>query len=174
MPKFNQKLTNFNKNIPLATHPLWLGFTYVSLEPNLQEMELHEMLTDRQLEIQFEHCLLNPLFFSHEAHLRLAWIHLKKYGLETAIENISKQIRHFDQTYGKGEKYNVTVTIAAVHAVHHFMQRSTTETFKDFIMEFPELKTSFRELLNSHYSLDIFTDTSARNTYISPDLVAFD
>jgi hypothetical protein len=42
--------------------------------------ELHFSLTDIEFENQFENGTLKPELFSHEAHVRLAWIHIKKYG----------------------------------------------------------------------------------------------
>jgi hypothetical protein len=38
-------------------------------------MEKHLELTDLEFEANFKNCSLNPDIFSHEAHLRLAWIH---------------------------------------------------------------------------------------------------
>ena len=45
-------------------------------------------LTDDELEQRFENCLIDAALFTHEAHLRLAWIHIEKYGVEKAINNI--------------------------------------------------------------------------------------
>jgi hypothetical protein len=38
-------------------------------------------LRDELFEKQFQNCQFNPALFNHEAHLRLAWIHITKYGL---------------------------------------------------------------------------------------------
>ncbi len=48
-------------------------------------MEEHFYLTDIQFERQFANCSLNPELFSHEAHLRLAWLHISKYGLKVIM-----------------------------------------------------------------------------------------
>jgi hypothetical protein len=52
-------------------------------------MNSHFELSDELFEEQFQNCQLNPALFNHEAHLRLAWIHITKYGIDKAIENIS-------------------------------------------------------------------------------------
>jgi hypothetical protein len=43
--------------------------------------EKHLDLSDNEFEKQFINCELSPDIFSHEAHLRLAWINIKKMGL---------------------------------------------------------------------------------------------
>jgi hypothetical protein len=110
-------------------------------------MEKHCNLTNSDFEKQFGNATLEPAVFSHEAHLRLAWIHIKKYGVEKAIENICTQIQSFAAAQGDHDKYNVTVTIAAVRVIYHFMLKSASSNFRDFILEFPRIKSHFRALL---------------------------
>lgn len=137
-------------------------------------MELHSTLSDNELEIQFETLQLDPAMFSHEAHLRLAWIHIRKYGIERAIDNITSQIKQFANSLGPRDKYNETVTVAAIRAVYHFMLRSTDSNFDDFIRNNPRLKNNFKALLNAHYSTNIFLDSQAKKTYLEPELLPFD
>lgn len=136
-------------------------------------MQYHNILSDRQFEVNFENYLLNPVFFTHEAHLRLAWIHITKYGVDQAAENLCQQIKKFDQAFGTGTKFNKTVTVAAVRAVDHFIKKSKADNFQDFIREFPQLKQDFKGLMSSHYSRDIFNDPKAKSQYLEPDLSAF-
>ncbi len=137
-------------------------------------MEKHYELSDLDFEIQFADASLDPVLFSHEAHLRLAWIHITKYGIDKAIDNICSQIRTFATFHGDNDKYNETVIIAAVRAVYHFVLKSESGYFKDFILQFPRLKNKFGELLDSHYSLDIFKSELAKKKYMHPDLLPFD
>ncbi|MFN8337159.1 MAG: hypothetical protein U0U09_18650 [Cyclobacteriaceae bacterium] len=65
------------------------------------------------------------------------------------------------------------MTIAAVHAVHHFLIRSNTKTFTAFINENSQLKTNFKELINTHYSTDIFRSDTARKVFLEPELLPF-
>src|SRR5260221_2240378 len=124
-------------------------------------MQDHFDLTDLEFEKQFANIALEPKLFNHEAHLRLAWIHITKYGIDQAIENICIQIQHYVEALGAKDKYNETVTIAAARAVYHFMLRSKTDNFKDFILENKRLKFQFKEMLRSHYHTDIFTSEQA-------------
>jgi hypothetical protein len=121
----------------------------------------------------FREGTLGPTLFSHEAHLRLAWIHVRKYGVETAIENICPQIIEFATRNGAPQKYNKTVTIAAVRAVDHFIRKQAIDSFREFIETYPRLKHNFRELLGYHYHVDIFKSERARHEYLEPDLLPF-
>ena len=136
-------------------------------------MKSHFDLTDAEFIAQFRKATLDPAIFNHEAHLRLAWIHVRQHGVEKAVEVVTGQLKNFVGILGFKDKYHHTVTVAAVRAVNHFMTDSTTENFEEFIKEQPRLKTNFKDLLNQHYSSDIFTSKEARNKYLEPDLLPF-
>jgi len=131
-------------------------------------------LSDPEFEEQFANCALDPKLFTHLGHLRLAYVHLKKYGSDRAVKNICAQIEEYDKTFGDGTKYHATVTVAAVAVMDHFIRKSGSETFSDFIKEFPRLETHFRDILAQHYSFDIFKDARAKANFIEPDLLPFD
>lgn len=137
-------------------------------------MDDHFKLTDFDFEQQFENGAFNPTHFTHEAHLRLAWIHIKKYGIEKAEINIQNQILKFVDLVGAKDKYNMTLTLAAIKAVHHFILQSNADNFIDFIKEFPRLKYNFKELIASHYGFDIYHSKEAKTTFLEPDLLPFD
>lgn len=137
-------------------------------------MANHFDLDDQLFELQFEACALNPDYFTHEAHIRLAWIHLSKYGKEQAIANICEQLFRFVNTLGAVEKYNKTLTVAAVKMVDHFMKKSKSSDFKAFIAEFPRLVYNFKELIEYHYSDAIFNSAAAKEVYQEPDLNDFE
>lgn len=136
-------------------------------------MEKHFELSDAEFEKQFISCQLSPTIFSHEAHLRLAWLNIEKYGFEQAKEKIQNQLINFVTDIGAKDKYHKTLTIASIYAVAHFMKKSKSDNFKDFNLEFPKLKNNFKELIESHYSFDIFNSAKAREEFIEPDLIPF-
>lgn len=137
-------------------------------------MENHWNMTDLELKKQFAEGTLEPRLFNHEAHVRLAWIHLTHYGIDKAIENIRIQLKHFVAVAGAAGKYNETVTVAAVRAVHHFMRKSEANNFKDFIDENQRLKSQFKALLSAHYRTNIFISEKAKKEYLEPELLPFD
>ena len=122
-------------------------------------MNTHFDLTDDEFIRQFRNCQLDPELFTHEAHLRLAWVYLKRYGLDRAVEELPGQFKDFVAYAGASEKYNQTVTIAALKVVQHFVLRSEEDNFQDFIDKNPRLMTDFMQLLAAHYSIDIFSST---------------
>lgn len=136
-------------------------------------MEKHFELSDHEFEEQFRECILSPSDFTHKAHLRLAWIHIEKYGLDQAKENITTQLLAFVKHAGAIEKYHKTLTIVAVEGVNHFQKKSSSDNFSDFIVEFPQLMTDFKALMSSHYSFDIFGSAKAKSEYLEPDLIPF-
>ncbi len=137
-------------------------------------MSTHYNLSDTEFLSQFSSCQFNPSDFSHEAHLRLAWININRFGIKQAEINIQKQLQDFVEFVGAKDKYNKTLTIAAIKAVYHFMLKSKSNNFKDFIQEFPRLKSQFKELMLSHYSFDIFNSVQAKSEFLEPDLIPFD
>ena len=133
----------------------------------------HSELTDELFEQQFESCKFDPELFTHEAHLRLAYIHIKKYGLAAATENVCRQLINYVDYLGVGDKYNKTLTVAAIKAVNHFINRSATDNFASLVAEFPRLKYNFRELMAAHYSTDIYNSAVAKATFLEPQLLPF-
>ena len=137
-------------------------------------METHFELSDSDFENRLINCELNPSDFTHEAHLRLAWINIKKYGIKQAEKNIQIELKNFVEFVGAKDKYNVTLTLAAIKAVYHFMLKSKSDTFKNFITEFPRLKNNFKDLMSCHYGFDIYNSDKAKTEFLEPDLVPFD
>jgi len=137
-------------------------------------VEKHWSYTDAEFEQLFKSCELPPVEFSHEAHLRLAWLHISQYGIVHAEENIQNQLQKFVAFVGAKDKYHTTLTIAAIRAVYHFMLKSKSDNFEDFIVEFPQLKHKFKTLMGAHYSFDIFSSAKAKVEFLQPDLNPFD
>ncbi len=135
--------------------------------------EKHHLLSNQEFEEKFKNCTLNSVLFTHEAHLRLSYIHITNYGLDKAIENLCEQIANFDQKFGDGTKFNKTVTIASAQVMNHFINKSKSTSFKELLDKFPDLKNNFLGLLKSHYTLDIFNDKKAKQEYLEPDLLPF-
>ncbi|MBT8268326.1 MAG: hypothetical protein KJN59_03810 [Bacteroidia bacterium] len=137
-------------------------------------MDNHYRFSDFELEEEFRGMTLHPKYFNHEAHLRLAWIHIRKYGIEKAIDNLCIQIYNYANYLGANDKFNKTVTVASIRAVYHFMLKSNSENFKTFIGENPRLNNNFKELLAQHYDIDIWNNETARSSFLQPDLLPFD
>lgn len=134
----------------------------------------HLELSDLEFEKQFGDCSLDPTLFTHEAHIRLAWIHITKYGSQQAEENINSQILQYVSKLGAQSKYHATVTIAAVKIVNHFVLQSPANDFAEFVKANDRLITDFKGLLMTHYKTNIFDSAEAKKEYIEPELLPFD
>lgn len=130
-------------------------------------------LTDNEFIVNFENLSIAPHHFTHKAHIRLAWIHINKYGIDKATVNIVHQIKNFVTHLNAQDKFNHTLTVAAVKTVHHFIKKTHTNNFQDFLNQNPRLLSSFKELIYSHYSNDLIHSAAAKNAYLEPDLQSF-
>jgi len=137
-------------------------------------MKTHRSLSDERFLAQLQSTTLDAALFNLEAHLRLAWLHLNRMEKDAAIKETCAQIQHYVKALGASDKFNTTLTIAAVEAVYHFIKKIKAHSFEAFISNCPELTTNFKDLLQTHYSFDIFTSNTAKTNYIAPDLVSFD
>lgn len=137
------------------------------------KQEKHYRISDIEFENQFEEGVLDEALFTHEAHLRLAWIHITKYGITKAVNNIRFQIRNYTKILGEEDIYNETLTVASLYIVESYIQNSQSKDFSGFIKEFPELKSNFKELIQKHYSFDVFSSIKAKKEFIEPDAIPF-
>lgn len=137
-------------------------------------MSTHHNFSDDEFEKEFKEASLDPQLFTHEAHVRLAWIHIRKYGRTVAIDNIREQLKQYVLKVGAADKYNETLTVSAIKAVYHFELKSNSSNFSDFISKNPRLITGFKDLMFSHFQTDIFTSALAKRQIIEPELLPFD
>lgn len=70
------------------------------------KIEKHLSLSDKEFEHEFATYHLHPTWFTHEAHLRLARIHLEKYDLEQAEKTYQEQLENYVKHYGAAEFIN--------------------------------------------------------------------
>ena len=133
----------------------------------------HRTLNDDAFSEQFNAGTYPVEHFTHEAHIRLAWIHLTQFGESMAISNVTNQIKKFVAIHGASDKYHETLTVAAVKTVFHFLQRSSKDTFESFIEEFPRLTLHFKDLLDAHYSPEVLHTEEARYQFLEPDLLPY-
>lgn len=133
----------------------------------------HFQLSDEDFERQFKRFSFKPLLFTHEAHLRLAFIHIQKYGLQKAEVNLIKQIKEYAEYYGANEKFNKTITIASIRTINKFMKSSLASDFQELTSEFPQLLADFRSIIAKHYSFNVFADKQAKKEFVPPDLLPF-
>ena len=137
-------------------------------------MKNEYQLNDDQFLKTLETATLNPKLCNHEAHLRLAYLLISVNGIDSALDKCCKQILAYTTSLGAIDKFNKTFTVSAVRAVYHFLLRSESNNFDDFIIEFPRLKSNFKDLLAQHYDIDVFNSDIAKSSFLEPNLLPFD
>jgi cyanate lyase len=130
-------------------------------------------LDDQTFLNAFREATLPSAAFTHEAHLRLAWLHLQKFTAADAIREVQEQIHRYAQKLGMGDKYHCTLTVASMKLVQERMGAEGGPTFDRFLEMHPEMLTSFKSLIHEHYSEGRLDSIEARNHYLEPDLIPF-
>ena len=128
---------------------------------------------DKELLALLNNGKLNPQLFNHEAHIRVSWTLLEDHALPVAIDRICSTILTYVSHLGAEDKFHKTLTVAGAYAVFHFKRKSKATTVKSFLLEFPQLKYEFNELISSHYSTERLNSIEAKERYIQPDLSSF-
>lgn len=133
-------------------------------------MKTHQLSPDdRDFRSAFEACTLPPGQFNHAAHVRLAYVYLAESDPESAVRKMRAALLHFIEHNGiPREKFHETITRAWVLAVGHFMGRSRSTSFADFIARNPDLLDT--RIMLTHYSASVLFSEGARASFVEPDL----
>jgi len=131
---------------------------------------LHDLSQeDLAFQSAFEALAVPPAQFTHEAHVRLAYVYLAQCDVESAVQNMREALLSFIERNGiPRSKFHETITRAWVLAVRHFMDRSTSTSFADFVAKNPELLDS--KIMLTHYSARVLFSADARESFVEPDL----
>ena len=133
-------------------------------------MKSHELShSDRRFRAAFESHRVPPSQFSHEAHVRLAYIYLAERDVESATRRMREALLDFIEHNGiPRSKFHETITRAWVLAVRHFMDRSSSSSSADFLSKNPELLDG--RIMFTHYSASVLFSSDARTSFVEPDL----
>lgn len=125
---------------------------------------------DRAFRTQFESGTFPPTEFDHRAHLRLAYVYLTEADSDTAYQIMRKALQSFLEHNGVDpSKYHDTMTRAWIMAVHHFMEKTSSQDSADsFIGQNPEMVDS--KIMMTHYSAEVLFSDEARAQFVEPDL----
>lgn len=133
-------------------------------------MQADETLPDDVFVEEFETLSLDPNYFNHRGHLRLAWCYLTWLPLGEAAQRSADSIRRFATHQGQPEKFHVTMTLAFMHIVKDRMRGAQAgEDFNGFCARNPDLLNDARALIGRYYSPGKLDDPAARMAFIAPD-----
>lgn len=128
-------------------------------------------LSDLEFVNQFEDQTLDPVHFNHTGHLRLCWLNLQRYELETAIEKTCQGIQYYAGSQGAHDKFHRTITEFLVRLINSRVNNQSTNSFAEFLDTNKDLVNDAQNVLNQFYSTSLLGSTDARVNYQQPDLL---
>ena len=126
-------------------------------------------MDDLEFEAALAACSLPPDRFDHVAHVRLAWIYLRKQPLLTALPRFVTTLRRYATSLGAAGKYHETVTFAFVLVIADRMYRSTASSFDVFLRANPDLARWTPSVLDDYYDAATLASETARTRFVLPD-----
>lgn len=131
------------------------------------------LVADDDFIAAFERCTLPYAAWTHEAHLRMAWIYLRQDCLEDVIPRVRNGIQRLNLSHGNPTGYHETVTLAFLRLVADRLRDSPPrETFAGFKERNPDLFASRPGILARYYSSQVLDSVKARRDFVEPDLDA--
>ena len=117
----------------------------------------------------FEDGSLPPAAWTHEAHVRLAWLVLRREALSEATDRVRDGIRRYNATVlGRPEAYHDTLTVAYVRIIASRMRPH--EDWAGFAERNPDLLDYRRPVTSRYYSAARMASPEARERVLAPDL----
>jgi hypothetical protein len=130
---------------------------------------MHEHLSDDAFLARFERAGFAAHEFPHRAHLRMAYLYVRRLGPVAAADRVAAGILHLATAHGHRARYNETLSRAWVQVVALAMQRTGAESFEALLAAHPALLD--KHLLLAHYSRGLLYGPQAREQWVAPDLV---
>ena len=124
--------------------------------------------TDERFLAAFEAGQIANQDFHHRDHLRLAWIQIRRLGLQRASDAVAGAIRQFAGRHGHANRYHETMTRFWVRVVGVGITRHPTLAFDDLMAAEPHLLD--KTLPFTHWSRERMASDEARRQWMEPDI----
>lgn len=126
-------------------------------------------MTDDEFLAAFEACTLPRPLWTHEAHVRMAWLYLTRLPFADALERIRGGIRRYNASLGNAAGYHDTITVA--YACLLAARLAPGEDFAAFGDRNPDLLDRTMSALKRYYSDERLNSAEAREQFVGPDLM---
>ncbi|MFO0936187.1 MAG: hypothetical protein U0798_06700 [Gemmataceae bacterium] len=127
-------------------------------------------MSDEELRIAFEACTLPKADWTHEAHVRMAWIYLSTRSYEEALESIRAGIQKYNLSLGNTSGYHDTITVAFARLIKSSILQSPGDNFPGFHARCPGLFRKSPSPLAPYYSKERLASADAVSSFVEPDL----
>jgi len=118
----------------------------------------------------FEEKSLDPKYFSHLGHIRLAWIYLNKYEHSMAVDKACVGIKAYASSLGATDKFNMTMSVAMMEIISHRINKLDDKSWQTFMANNTDLIENSFAILLKYYSKEQLFSNAAKMTVLKPDL----
>jgi hypothetical protein len=126
-------------------------------------------MTDEDFLAAFEARTIPKAEWTHEAHVRMAWLYLTRLPFAAALDRIRDGIRRYNAAVGS-DGYHETITVAFTRLIHSRLAGAETEgDFPAFRARHPDLFVGRASLLERHYDPVTLASPKARWQFVEPD-----
>ena len=127
------------------------------------------MSADDELMASFEAGTLDAARFRHRDHVRLAWLHLRRFPAPVALDRFTSGLRRLAAAAGQADRYHATVTWAYLLLINERMERSGRALpWTEFARLNPELLAWRPSILDAYYPPDVLGSDLARRVFVLP------
>jgi hypothetical protein len=113
---------------------------------------------------------VDPQYFDHEAHIRVAWCYLQTFPAAMAIARFTEALRSLTVRLGMAQKYHETISWFFMIVIADRQARSPTSDWETFKKQNRDLLEEGSALLKRHYSTDCLDSMDARQRFVLPNL----
>lgn len=124
-------------------------------------------MTDDEFLAAFEAVALTRPEWTHEAHVRMAWLYLARHPVPDALDRVRRGIQKLNGKIGSPDGYHETITVAFVRVIADRLAES--ETYPAFRDRNPDLLDRTLPALLRHYTKDRLYSAEARAAFVAPD-----
>ena len=107
---------------------------------------------ERAFVAAFRTATLGDDAFHHRDHVRMAWIYVRSYGLESAVTRFTDDLRAFATAKGVPRLYHATITVAYLSLVAERQRAAPEPTWEAFADRHADLLRWKPSVLDDYYS----------------------
>lgn len=121
----------------------------------------------------FEKCTLTPADWTHEAHVRMAWLYLTHEPYDSALTLIRAGIQNLNaRVLKKDLAYHETITVAFARLIESARRTlPAAHSLSDVKLHAPDLFDRQLSAVLKYYSRERLFSAESRAGWLEPDLV---
>lgn len=124
-------------------------------------------MSDDEFLAAFEACTIPKADWTHEAHVRMAWLYLSRLPFADALQKVRTGIQRYNRSLGNTTGYHDTITVAFVRVIAHRMQDG--EGYTAFRERHPDVLDRKLPALLRYYTEARLKSAEATERFVDPD-----